>query len=264
MRKRRIVTLAIACCFAFLQPQGYGQTQDGAEPTPAQAGTASSQEKQQPLPRLGIALTAGTLGVGVQAATAIAPRTNVRGGFNYFSLGVSGTESTSNLTYDATLRLESFEVLVDQYLKGPFHVGGGALLYDGFRGTADVHVAGGQNITLNHVGYFSSNADPVIGVASVGARKIAPELLIGFGNLLPRSSRHFSMNFDLGVVFQGSPSAKLSLMGSTCAGQNTGCSPIGSNPVVQANIAGQQTIINSDLKPFQFYPVIRLSFGYKF
>lgn len=140
----------------------------------------------------------------------------------------------------------------------------GALLYDAFQGTGSVKVAGGESITLNHFTYYSAASDPVTGTASIAARKVAPEVLIGFGNLLPRSARHFTANFDLGVVFQGSPSARLNLLGSTCNAPSTGCSPINSNPAVQANIIAQQGILNNDLKPFQFYPVIRLSFGYKF
>jgi hypothetical protein len=42
------------------------------------------------------------------------------------------------------------------------------------------------------------------------------------------------------------------------------CVPISSNPVVQANIVAQQAIIANDLKIFRFYPVVRVSFGYKF
>ena len=222
------------------------------------------QEDQRPLPRFGLAASVGTLGAGIQAGTAVARHTNLRFGFNYFTLGLSGTESTSNLKYDATLRLGSAEVLLDQNLKGPFHVSAGALVYDAFQGSGSVQVAGGQTITLNHVTYFSSVSDPVTGTAAIGARKVAPEVLIGFGNLLPRSARHFSANFDLGVAFQGSPSSRLNLLGSTCNAPGAGCLPIASNSSVQANIAAQQAIINNDLKPFQFYPVIRLSFGYKF
>jgi len=224
----------------------------------------NSGEERTPLPRFGLAASVGSLGAGLQAATSLAQHTNLRFGVNYFSLGLSGTDSSSNLSYNARLRLGSAEVLLDQNLKGPFHVSAGALLYDAFQGSGSVRVAGGQSITLNHTSYYSAASDPVTGTASIGARKVAPEVLIGFGNLLPRGSRHFTANFDLGVAFQGSPSARLSLLGSTCNAPGAGCSPISSNPAVQANIIAQQGILNNDLKPFQFYPILRLSFGYKF
>jgi len=242
MRKRFVLSAVLVCASAC-----FGQTDD-----------------KQPLPKFGLALTAGSLGVGVEGATAVARHTNIRFGFNYFSLGLSGTDSKDNLTYDATLRLASAEALVDEQIAGPVHISAGALVYDGFRGTGNIHVPGGQTLTLNHVMYFSSMTDPVTGTAQIGARKIAPEVLIGFGNLLPRSARHFSANVDLGVAFQGSPNAKLNLTGSTCLTASTGCLPISASPAVQANVVAEQSTINSDLKPFQFYPVIRVSFGYKF
>lgn len=265
MQKRTLLALPLAFCAAgVLPPSCFGQAQ--GNPTTAAPGSAApaASPRSDALPKFGLALSVGTHGAGIQAATAIARRSNLRFGFNYFSLGLSGTDSKNNLTYDATLRLESAEILVDQYIRGPFHISGGALIYDGFQGTGTVAVAGGQTLDLNGVTYYSATSNPVTGTAAIGARKFAPEVLLGFGNLLPRSARHFTANLDLGVAFQGSPNAKLNLLGSTCTGPATGCSPISSNAQVQSNVTAEQTKINNDLKPFQFYPIIRLSFGYKF
>jgi len=203
------------------------------------------------------------MGAGIQAATAVTSRSNVRVGFNYFSY--SGSTSKDNVNYDGTLRLESAEVLYDQYLGAGFHISPGVAIYDGNQGTGTAAVPGGQTFTLNGVSYFSATAAPVTGSASITARKVAPEIMIGFGNLLPRGARHFTLNIEAGVIFQGSPNAKLSLNGSTCVtGGTTGCLPISSNPAVQSNIQGEQTTINNDLGPFKYYPVIRMGFGYKF
>lgn len=240
----------VFCAASAFLPCSFGQSSSG--------GDATS------LPRFGVALSVGTLGAGIQAATAVAKRTNIRGGFNYFSYSLSGTRSSDNLMYNGSLRLESGEILVDQYLAGPFHISGGALIYDGFQGTGTVNVAGGQTLTLNSVQYYSSASNPVTGTGTITARKVAPEVLLGLGNLLPRSSRHFSANFDIGVAFQGSPTALLNLTGSTCNTPTTGCAPISANPSVQANITAEQGKINNTLKPFEFYPVLRVSFGYKF
>jgi hypothetical protein len=99
----------------------------------------------------------------------------------------------------------------------------------------------------------------------VGRFKYAPEILIGFGNLLPRSSRHFPADFEAGVAFQDSPNATLNLVGNTCVNSPvTGCSPINSNSSVQANILAEQNKINNALAPFRYYPVVRVNFGYKF
>lgn len=125
--------------------------------------------------------------------------------------------------------------------------------------------SGEATLYRSEVVYYSPGSNPVIGTGSIASRKYAPEILIGFGNLLPRSSRHFSANFEAGVAFQGSPNATLSLVGSTCInGPVTGCSAINSNSSVQANILAEQNKINNALGPFRFYPVVRVNFGYKF
>ena len=248
-----IAALLPALCFCQDTPQRATDTSAGS-PSP-NAG--------QGLPRFGIQVSAGTLGAGIQAATAVTRRSNVRFGVSYFSY--SGGTTSDNIAYNGKLRLESAEVLYDQYIVGGFHISPGVMVYDGNQATGSASVSGGQTFTLDGVTYFSANAGSVSGTASLTSRKVAPELLIGFGNLLPRSVRHFTINFDLGVVFQGSPNAKLNLTGSTCPNDPiNGCLAIGASSSVQSNIQAEQVKINNDLVPFKFYPVIRLGFVYKF
>lgn len=229
------------------------------------AGSALAQGNAGDSPRLGVALSFGTLGPGIEAATGITKWLNVRGGFNYFSYGVSGTTNSSNLTFDGTLRLASGEVLVDFFPVRWLHLSGGALVWNGFQGTGTVRVPGGQTFTLNDVSYYSSVANPVAGNGKISANEAAPGALFGFGNLLPRNQRHFAATVDLGVAFQGSPTTVLNLTGSTCpTASPIGCATISSQPAVQANVLGEQNKINKDLKPYNFYPIIQASFGYKF
>jgi hypothetical protein len=253
----------LVVCTAGLVPAScFGQ--DTSQPTaPPASKPSTSTTAGQGLPRFGIQVTAGTLGAGIQAATAVTRHSNVRFGANYFRYSASTT--SDNIAYNGTLRLESAEVLYDQYIGGGFHISPGAMIYDGNQATGSASVSGGQTFTLNGVSYFSGNSSPVTGTASITSRKIAPELLIGFGNLLPRSARHFTLNFEFGVVFQGSPNAKLNLSGNTCPSDPiNGCLAISANSSVQSNIQAEQVKINGDLVPFKFYPVIRLGFGYKF
>jgi hypothetical protein len=211
----------------------------------------------------GVAIGAGTLGAGIQAATAVTRKSNVRAGVNYFKY--NGSTSKDNITYNGTLKLESAELLFDQYIVGGFHISAGTMLYDGNKGTANMSVPAGQSFTLNSVPYYSASANPVGGTGAITARKVAPEFLIGVGNLLPRSTRHFTANFEVGVALQGSPNANLNLTGGTCLVSPTvGCSTIASNPAVQANVQAEQTKINNSLAPFKYYPIVRLTFGYKF
>lgn len=223
---------------------------------------SSSNGDQAPLPRISIAASIGTLGAGIQAGTAVMRRLNVRGGFNYFSYSLSGANN-DGLSYDGSLRLSSGEALVDFFPVRWLHLSGGALLYNGFRGKGDITEPGGRSFKLNGVNYYSSTADPVTGTGKIVARSAAPMVLFGFGNLLPRNRHHFTAYSDFGVAFQGAPTTTLNLVGSTCATPTTGCAPISSQPSVQANVTAEQTKINKDLKPFNFYPVMRISFGWK-
>ena len=84
--------------------------------------------------------------------------------------------------------------------------------------------------------------------------KAAPELLIGVGNLVPRSGRHITFNFDTGVVFQGTLTSALALTGQACVPPNTSgatCVEASTNSIVQANVLAQQTKLNNDLKTLQ-------------
>ncbi len=261
MRQQSVIVGVFVCAVSLSLPLAFGQVPGGSNPAPSSAEKPPA--KSAPLPRFGVAVSVGTLGAGVQVATAVARHTNIRGGGNFFRFSLSGTDNHNGLAYDGTLHLQSGEILVDQNLAGPFHVSAGAMVYDGFQGTGSVHVPGGQSFSLNGATYYSAPSDPVTGTGVIGVRKIAPEFLIGFGNLLPRGRRHFTVNLDLGVAYQGSPNVLLNLAGSTCATPSAGCSSISSNSAVQSNITAEQNKISNTLKPFQFYPVLRLSFGYK-
>ena len=214
------------------------------------------------LPRFGLAVSIGSLGAGIQAATAVSQSSNVRFGFNYFKY--SHGFDKDGISYNGTLKLQSAEILYDQYIGGGFHISPGFMIYDGNKGTATASVPGGQAFTLGGTQYYSDAAAPVGGTGHIQAKKAAPELLIGFGNLLPRSSRHFTANFEFGMVYQGSPNATLALTGNTCASPGKTCGAISGNSVVQASVQSEQNKINSDLSIYKYYPVVRLSFGYKF
>lgn len=214
----------------------------------------------QGLPRFGAEITVSTLGIGGEAATAVTQRSNVRVGFNAFNY--SGNFSKDAINYNGELSLRSFEILYDQYIVGGFHISPGLMVYDGNQGTANASVPGGQSFSLGGASYVSSPANPVSGTGVLDTRKVAPMILFGVGNLLPRSTRHFTVNFEAGVVFQGTPKAALNLRGTACV--SSFCQDVASTPAIQANVQAEQTKINNSVDFFKYYPVIRLGFGYKF
>ncbi len=220
-------------------------------------------QQQESLPRFGLGVKASTLGIGVEAATAVTRHSNVRAGFNAFTY--SRDFDKDGITYDARLQLRSFEILYDQYIVGGLHISPGILAYNGNKGLGNASVPGGQAFSLGDVTYFSSRANPVTGSGTLDVGKAAPMLLIGVGNLLPRSQRHFAVNFEAGVVFEGSPKTTLNFGGSTCADAlGAFCQSIAGNPTVQANIQSEQQKLNKTLEPFKYYPIVSIGFGYRF
>jgi hypothetical protein len=86
----------------------------------------------------------------------------------------------------------------------------------------------------------------------------------GWGNLV-RENHHFSVPIELGIAFQGSPKSTLGLVGNVCTDQaQTQCFNAATDPTVQSNVAAEQTKLNNSMKPFKFYPIISVGFGYKF
>jgi hypothetical protein len=248
--KRSICVLAGALiCFAVLLP------------------STCLAQSDNPLPRFGLQVSAGTLGAGIQAATAVTHKSNVRVGFNYFSYSASTTSNSNNITFNGTLRLESAELLFDQYLFGGVHISPGLAMYYGNQATGTAAIGAGQSITLNSVQYYSQAATPITGTGSFTASKYAPEILLGFGNLLPRSTRHFTVNFDVGVMFVRSPLIALNLVGNACLSPTNAstCMPIATTPSVESNLMAEQTKLNNTAASYlKYWPVIRLGFGYKF
>jgi hypothetical protein len=120
--------------------------------------------------------------------------------------------------------------------------------------------------------YFSSPTDPVIGTATFdfSKHKVAPMITTGWGNLLSRTDRRFSVNIEGGIVFGGSPRATLNLGGSTCLSPSGPCQSIGENPLVQEDIRAEEAKFNKGEPPYtqvsnvlKFYPVVSFGVSYR-
>jgi hypothetical protein len=204
-----------------------------------------------------------SLGAGISGATAITHKSNLRAGFNFFNF--TDSFGKDGVSYKGTLKLRSAQATYDQYIKGGFHVSPGILLYNGNGGSASASVPAGQSFSLGSTTFYSGQTSPIAGAGTLTLNKVAPMILFGFGNLLPRSERHFGLNFDIGVVFQGAPKATLNLSGSACpTSAQVGCLNAGTDTTVQANVQSEQSKINNSLSPFKYYPVAALTFSYKF
>jgi len=223
------------------------------------------------LPRIGVGAKISTFGIGIEAATAVTDKSNVRGGVNFF--GYDRGFTRDGIDYAANLRLRSVEAHYDWFLGHSFHLSPGILLYDGNRAEGAATVPGGRSFTLGSRNYFSNPSNPVTGTAEIdfSKNKVAPMATIGFGNLLPRNRRRLSISFEGGVVLGSDPKAILNLTGSTCASPTGPCLNIASNPQIQADIRAEENKVNNGTPPWdtvrdvlKFYPIISVGVGYRF
>jgi hypothetical protein len=214
-----------------------------------------------PLLSVGIAAKISSLGVGVDAATPLTARTNLRVGFN--ALGYSGTFHADGIGYNAKLTLRSLDALLDWYpFKGGFHISPG-VMYNGNQAKAAALVPGEDTFTLNGVSYESDPIKPVTGTGKLTFNPAAPMVLVGWGNVVPRTKR-FSIPVELGAVFGGAPKMTLNLAGNVCEVGTTRCGAISSDPTAQSNIQAEESKLNKDLNPLRYYPVISVGFAYRF
>lgn len=222
-----------------------------------QAGSASVAD------HIGFGVKVGLLGAGAEIAARLDPHSNVRAGFNV--LGYSRSFNKDGINYDGHLSFRTIEAHYDYYpWAGKFHISGGLLDYIGNPITANALVPGGSSFTLGGQTYYSQNSNPASASGRVNFHQVSPTVTFGWGNLV-RENHHFSIPVELGVAFQGSPKSTLGLVGSVCTDQaQTQCFNAASDPTVLANVASEQTKLNNSMKPFKFYPIISIGFGYKF
>ena len=216
--------------------------------------------------RFGVAVNVSTLGIGGDLAVRLTHRINVRAGGNFMSL--SHTFSKDGITYGGQLHFRSAEAYLDWFFLGPLHLSGGALLYNGNNIAATVSATGGQFFELNGTTYESaSGANPLGGNAMLSLNKVAPAVLLGVGNMIPRSGRHFGAHFEIGGMYEGSPNFVLNLTGNACqqsSGTCNGGTPVANITNFQTNLAAEQGKLNHDAAPFKFYPIISTGFSVAF
>ena len=224
---------------------------------------AAQAESTKPFSRLGVAVKISLLGAGIEAATPLSQRSNLRAGFNMFTY--DRTFTNDGVTYTGQINFRSAEAHYDWFpFHGGFHLSPGVLLYNGNQIKANASVPGGKTFTLNSVTYSSDPTNPVTGTGKVDFNKAGPMFTVGWGNLLPRNHRHFSVPFEVGMIYTGAPQTALNFGGNACDSNGLNCRSIASDPTIQANIQAQKSKIDKDLDPVKFYPVISAGFGFNF
>ncbi|WP_103933844.1 hypothetical protein [Bryocella elongata] len=226
-------------------------------------GQASGSVRgSKPFSTVAVGVKAGVTGVGFDIATPLARKFNLRAGGTF--LGYTLNVKEDGIPVAAHLLLRTGTVGVDYFpFGGGFHISPSFTFYNGNHINGTATVPGGNVITLNGQDYTSDPTNPLHGDFSmVFGRRTAPGVTIGWGNMIPRSGRHFSVPFEMGFEYVGDPQVVINLSGNAC--QNGGCGPVNSDPSFQANEAKEQQLLNDDIKPLRFFPVISLGFAVRF
>jgi hypothetical protein len=239
----------------------YSSSSESAE-SPELPAMPAPTRKQRPS-GIGVGVRLSLLGIGGEVAAPLTRRSNLRGGFNGF--GYSRGFSKDGISYAASLSFRSVEAHYDWYpFAGRFHLSPGLMVYNGNKVTASASVPGGQTFTLGGTQFLSDPTDPITGSGKLEFNKVAPTIMLGLGNLVPRNRRRFGINLEAGVAFSGSPQVTLNLKGRACDPTTGLCHDAATDPIVQSSVASEQKKINGDVSAFKVYPVISLGFSYRF
>ncbi|NYF89279.1 hypothetical protein RBB79_06990 [Tunturiibacter empetritectus] len=222
---------------------------------------AKKLPSQRPFRTVAFGIKANTLGASAELATPLFRSFNLRSGINFlafaYPFGIDG------VNYDANLHFRSSQSTLDWFPFGhSFHISPG-ILYSKNTVSSTARVPAGQNFSLGDPDFVHSVVDPVHGNMSLAyPRNLSPLLLVGFGNILPRTSRRLSVPLEFGAAYTGAATINVNLTGTACT--NDGCTSFASNSEAQASLTQEIKKINEDLKKVPIYPILSLGVAYHF
>ncbi len=204
---------------------------------------------------------ADTLGAGFEIATPLLPKINLRSSFNIFAF--NDGFSIDGIDYNARLHLKSSETTIDWFpVGGAFHISTGVLWLKNTM-TAPVSVGPGQTFTLGGQSFLNSVDDPVNGSSSVSySHSFAPLLLVGLGNIIPRTNRRISFPIEIGAAYTHAPEINLNLSGTICTTE--GCVNLVQNTEAVESLKQEINRLNKDLTSYPIFPIVSVGVAYHF
>jgi len=220
----------------------------------------------RPFSAIGIDSYASVGGIGFDLATPLSRKFNLRAGPEFFTY--SRTFQDQGATIVAHLRLQSAHASLDWFpFRSGFRLSPLVVFANDNRGQATAIIPAGETVTLNGQDYASSATDPLHGAGSVDFRKTSPGLSFGFGNMVPRSGKHFTFPLEAGFYYVGQPGLKVSFTGSACDPAQPaaiGCESVDQDPGFQQSLAAFIVRNNHNLSYASYFPIFSFGFGYAF
>jgi len=205
---------------------------------------------------VGITGKVGTLGLGVDLTYGINEKFNARLNLNGASFDADGEED--GVDYEGNLKGQTVGGLIDYHpMSNGFRISAG-LYHNGNELDLDSTGSDNSNVQIGDRDYDLSDATLN---TKVGFKSVAPYLGIGWGNAIDKKSQ-WSFSADLGVLFQGSPEAKLKATGIVRDAATGLEADVGE---FQTELANEEENLNSgDLESFEFFPVASIGASYRF
>ena len=226
----------------------------------AQAPSAGNSGNQ---PAVGVAVTAGSLGIGIQAAVRVHSKVNIRGGFNFFSFSHDFVNTDDNITYNGDLKLRSFNAMVDYFpFGGGFHISPMIQLSNTSHVALASTIAGGKTFDIDNVTYQSSSSNPVKAAGEVTLKNDRPGVMLGWGNIA--GHRRVTVPFEFGVIFASAPVGTLAFTGTACQSNGQNCKDMATDATIQSHVKAAQADLNDKIKVLRFYPVLSLGLSFRF
>ena len=193
-----------------------------------------------------IGIKAGLLGAGFEVERSFTDTIGARVGVNYFPYDYNATED--DIDYDFELQLLTLGVFLDWHpFKGSFRFTGG-MIYNG--NSLDATAKSATTFDIGDNTYSGSQVGTLSG--EIDFNDFAPYAGLGWNTAFGKEG-HWGFIFELGVIFQGSPTAKLSATGT-----------LANDPGFRADLSKEEKNLQDDLDSFEYYPVISIGFNYRF
>ena len=187
---------------------------------------------------------AGTLGIGFEATWRPTPILDFRAGLNNYSYNTNSAEA--GIDYDSELDLNTFYATANlRAPMSPFRLTAGI-----FSNRNEVNLVSQSSATYDIGGMTYTGAEVGTLNAAVSFEKTAPYLGVGADF---RIADTLGLNFDLGVLWQGTP-----VVGMTASG------PITLDPNFQAELAAETVELQNALNNYKAYPVVSIGLSFNF
>lgn len=195
--------------------------------------------------RLVLGVSGGTIGISPEVGYRFGERTGLRLNGGFFDY--DRNEEIDDIDYDGTLKLNSVGLLADLY---PF--GGSFRISAGVRSSSnriDLSATPTTNVEIGDQDYSPDEIGTLNG--SVKFKKLNPTLTMGWGGSFKSG---FTVGFEAGVMFQGSPKLSLEASGGSLA----------NDPVFLQELENERAQAEEDAEDFKLWPVVQLHFLYRF